>query len=276
MAADAANQGEASARPPVGRRQFPRLRHDRRKAPPGGWLVGVDEAGRGAWAGPVVAAAVAVPAAFLGGGWCRRLAPLVDDSKRVDPAVRERLVRELMRAVAAGRVGATTGQADVAEVEALNVLGATRVAMARALAALEAMEGMPRLPRVDEAADQLQLFGEPPPIGPPVVLLVDGLPVRPFAYRHEALVKGDGTSFVVALASLLAKVTRDRWMMALEDRLPGWGWASHKGYGVPAHAALITEKGPCEEHRATFLRNLMEKASVEKIEVLFDLAEVES
>jgi len=257
------------------RRQFPRLRHDRRLLREGGWLVGVDEAGRGAWAGPVVAAAVAVPAEFLKGSWCRRVAPWVDDSKRVDAGRREHLVRDLMGPAAAGRIGVTTGMATVAEVENLNVLGATRLAMRRALAAVEALEGMPRLPRADEEEEQLQLFGEAPPAGPRVQVLVDGLPLQPFPYRHRAQVRGDGTSFVVALASLVAKVTRDRWMEALELRLPGWSWGGHKGYGVPAHAELIAKLGPSPEHRPTFLRNLVERLAVERTDVLFEWDEAD-
>lgn len=265
---------------PGKRRHFPRLRHDRRLVRAGGWLIGVDEAGRGAWAGPVVAAAVAVPCDFLSGSWCRRVAPWVDDSKRVDANRREKLMRDLMRPAGSGHIGIATGEACVAEIENLNVLGATRLAMQRALAAIEAMEGMPRLPRADEDEDQLRLFGEGPPAGPPVTVLVDGLPLRPFPYRHRALVRGDGASFVVALASIVAKVTRDRWMEALELRLPGWGWSGHKGYGVPVHAERIAELGPTPEHRPAFLRNLVERIAVERTEVLFewneDVAEVEA
>ena len=88
-------------------------------------------------------------------------------------------------------------------------------------------------------------------------MLVDGRPLKPFPYRHTALVKGDGRSFVIAMASIAAKVSRDRGMQVLEQEYPGYGFAQHKGYGTAAHRAALRELGPCKAHRELFLRKVL-------------------
>lgn len=176
-------------------------------------LGGVDEAGRGCWAGPVVAAAVVLPA-----GWCPAG---LDDSKKLSPARREALYAEIRagaRAWAACAVGA-------AEIDQDNILRATLRAMARAVARLRVT---------------------------PDLLLVDGKQVPAVSMPAESIVRGDGTSAAVAAASIVAKVLRDRVMTAWERHYPGYGFAAHKGYGAAAHREALERLGPCPLHRVTY------------------------
>jgi ribonuclease HII len=175
-------------------------------------IAGVDEAGRGPLAGPVVAAAaVLAPEQRFAG---------LDDSKRVKEADRERLYGEIVATALAWAVGI----ADVAEIDAVNILQATRRAMTRAVAGLRLA---------------------------PQLLLVDAVEV-PCAVPQHALVKGDQRSASIAAASILAKVTRDRLMRDYERRYPGYGFARHKGYPTAAHRRALAELGPSPIHRRTF------------------------
>lgn len=200
------------------------LSYERRlwAATPGLVLAGVDEAGRGPLAGPVAAGAVSMPQALaeaqLSGPWAG-----LTDSKRLSEIVRERFFEEL-RSTPGVRIG--VGWASVAEIDSLNILRATHLAMARALAEL----------------------GEPPP----GFALVDGLPVRGLPCPHEAVVKGDAKCFLISAASIVAKVNRDRLMVSLESRYPGYGFADHKGYGTAEHLDALRRLGPCPEHRRSF------------------------
>jgi ribonuclease HII len=176
-------------------------------------VAGVDEAGRGPLAGPVVAAAVILPP-----GTC---VPGARDSKTLPPSRREALeaaVRE--RSLAVG-----LGAASVREIDRLNILVCTRLAMARALA-------------------QLRL--------PPDHVVVDGLPMMGLGWEHDAVVGGDGQVHSVACASILAKVFRDRLMKRLAIRYPGYGWETNMGYGTPEHLAALERLGPTPHHRRTF------------------------
>lgn len=178
-------------------------------------VAGVDEAGRGPLAGPVVAGAVVLPADF-------RLEGL-DDSKKLTEAQRERFFERL---TGDGRVRWGSGSADVEEIERLNILRASHLAMRRAVEAL----------------------GDP---GPQMVL-IDGLPVRDFGWPHRAVVKGDSLSLSIAAASIIAKVVRDRLMVALDAALPHYQFARHKGYGTALHLAALQKHGPSPHHRRTF------------------------
>ena len=183
-------------------------------------LMGVDEAGRGPLAGPVVASAVILPTQHPPGF------DRLDDSKKLTPKVRNALYDEIC--LHADAVG--IGTANVDEIDTLNILGATRLAMHRAI-------------------EQCQRrFGRPV-----CSLMVDGnLPLPGYAGLQWALIKGDGRSFSIAAASVIAKVTRDRLMCALDARYPGYGFAKHKGYGTQAHRIALTRMGPCAIHRKTF------------------------
>jgi ribonuclease HII len=185
------------------------------------FVAGVDEAGRGPLAGPVFAAAVWIERPFLEAEAGGALVD-VNDSKKLSPARRERILELLL---AAPQVHVAWAAAEVEEITRLNILAATHLAMARALSAL--------VPPVDFA-------------------LVDGLPVKGLPVPHLAVVKGDATSLSIAAASIVAKVMRDRRMLELDRQYPQYGFARHKGYGTPGHLDAIRRFGPCPAHRPTF------------------------
>lgn len=177
-------------------------------------VAGVDEAGRGPLAGPVVAAAVI----FLADPPVEGL----DDSKKLTEAKREELYEAL---VASSTISWSVGMIGAVTIDRINILQATRRAMELALRRLN--------PRPDLA-------------------LVDGLPFRRFAFRHRAVVGGDGRSLSIAAASIIAKVTRDRLMRRLHRRFRGYGFDTNKGYGTPEHLDALRRLGPCALHRRTF------------------------
>ena len=189
----------------------------------GGFLcvAGVDEAGRGPLAGPVVAAAVVFEKEFLEAEAERSLAGL-DDSKKL-PAARREFFHALLSACPRARIGVAS--ASVEEIDALNVLRATHLAMARAVALLAP---------------------------PPDLALVDGLPVKGLPVPHRAIVGGDGASLSIAAASVMAKVTRDRLMVELAAQYPAYGFERHKGYGTREHLDALRRHGPCPAHRKSF------------------------
>lgn len=184
-------------------------------------VAGVDEAGRGPLAGPVVAAAVVFDKDFLEAEADRSLAGLTDSKKL--PAARREFFFAQITACAQARVG--VGAASVEEIERLNILHATHLAMARALAQLAPL---------------------------PELALVDGLPVKGLPVPHRAIVGGDAASLSIAAASVIAKVTRDRWMATLAAEYPAYGFERHKGYGTPEHLAALRRHGPCPAHRKGF------------------------
>lgn len=188
--------------------------------------LGVDEAGRGPLAGPVVAAAVCLPPILP--------AVLADlnDSKKLSEITRERLYGALLEHAIAWGVGVI----EAPRIDAINILEATREAMRAA---------------ADIACRTLG--------GPPRALLVDGnLRLPGWVGPQWALVKGDGRSLQIAAASVLAKVTRDRLMVQLEARYPGYGFARHKGYGTVEHRRALSRLGPCPEHRRSFRWNALD------------------
>ena len=192
-------------------------------------VMGVDEAGRGPLAGGVYAAAVSVPLALaerlIAGPWSG-----VNDSKKLS---------ERRRAALAEVIRSTPGctwavaQATPTEIDRLNILNATHLAMRRA---------------AGEVTARLVADGAPEDS---VKVLVDGLPVRSLP-RSQNLVKGDAKSLLVAAASILAKTARDADCLRLERLYPGYGFARHKGYPTAAHLAALARLGPCPEHRRSF------------------------
>jgi ribonuclease HII len=217
-------------------------------------LIGVDEAGRGALAGPVVAAAVLVTREFLEGRWAATRGGRVNDSKVLAPEVREELWEEFEALLAKGQIHANYGSASVDEIERLNIVGATKLAMRRALEGIYPPDAFDRKiePDLFSPLDQRAAFK-------PTVscrVLIDGLPLRPFSYPHTGIVKGDGRSLCIAMASIVAKVTRDRLMSELDGRVPGYGFAQHKGYATDEHRAALLRLGRSPHHRETFLRKL--------------------
>jgi ribonuclease HII len=181
----------------------------------------VDEAGRGPLAGPVVAAAVILPVEWIERGLPPPLHGL-NDSKQLTAAQRETFFARL---TAADRVLHAVAITEVAVIDALNILRASHQAMAEAIGRLSP---------------------------PPDHLLVDGLPVPALPGPQTAVIKGDGLSFSIAAASVLAKVTRDRLMLEHDRRWPVYGFARHKGYPTPEHLAALERHGPCPIHRRSF------------------------
>lgn len=194
-----------------------------RKLRGAGWIrfAGVDEAGRGPLAGPVVAAAVVLPLPWIDDGVPPAFCAL-NDSKQLSEAQRDRFYELLTRTPG---VAFAVAMADAAEIDAMNILQATHQAMNAALAQLQ--------PAVQHA-------------------LVDGTPVRTLRVPQTALVKGDSRSYSIAAASVLAKVTRDRIMLEADRQWPAYGFARHKGYPTPDHLAALAQHGPCPIHRRSF------------------------
>lgn len=180
-------------------------------------LCGVDEAGRGPLAGPVCAAAVILPRGLV--------IPGLNDSKKLSEKRREQLYGEICEKAEAW----AAAFASVEEIEELNILGATYLAMNRAIAALGVT---------------------------PELVLIDGNRAEGLEYNCKCIVGGDGKCADIAAASIIAKVTRDRLMYELDEKYPGYGFSKHKGYGTVAHYAAIRELGPCEAHRPSFLRKM--------------------
>jgi len=183
-------------------------------------IAGIDEVGRGSLFGPVVAAAVILPAE-----WLLRRPPAwvgdVDDSKLVAPARRAELAAALLREAAAVGVGL----ASATEIDALNIHWAAQLAMVRAV------ESLP---------------------DPPDVLLVDGFPIKEVKYRQMGIPRGDRTSRSIAAASIVAKVFRDGLMTTFDALYEGYGLARNKGYGTEEHLRALREKGPTGLHRTSF------------------------
>jgi ribonuclease HII len=178
-----------------------------------GLVAGVDEAGRGPLAGPVVAAAVILNKTKIPKG--------LNDSKQLDPETRDELYSHIMfSAIAVG-----VGEASVDEIDLINIRQATHMAMARAVRALA--------------------FA-------PAFALVDGNDAPALPCPCDTIVEGDAKSVSIAAASIIAKVTRDRMMAALHAEHPHYGWLKNKGYGTPEHLSALTRHGPCSHHRRSF------------------------
>lgn len=219
-------------------------------------LVGVDEVGRGAFAGPVVAAAVVVTRDFLESRWALVKGGRVNDSKLLSPEDREELWTEFEKLSAQGQIHASFGVASVHEIEELNILGATKIAMRRALEGIyppEVFEPERTEPDLFSSFEERKSFQ--PTVSARVI--VDGLALRGFPYPHTAFIHGDARSLCIAMASIIAKVRRDRLMVEMEARFPGYGFAQHKGYGTEEHREAVLRLGCCTEHRQAFLRKLL-------------------
>lgn len=181
-------------------------------------IAGVDEAGRGPLAGPVVAAAVIFPKDCIIDG--------VNDSKKLSAKRRDLLFDQIhAQALAVG-----VGLVDHAEIDRINILQATMLAMKNAL-------------------EQLSMS--------PDYVLVDGNYFTHKAYQFKTIIEGDAKSFTIAAASIIAKVTRDRFMLELDAHYPEYGFAKHKGYGTKQHIDAIRQYGLCEIHRRTFTRKFV-------------------
>jgi ribonuclease HII len=180
-------------------------------------VAGLDEAGRGAWAGPVFAAVVVLPTA---NGIAQHMNG-VRDSKQMTARQRTLWAERIKSNVHAWGIG----QAEAGEIDALGIVPATRLAMQRALLACDCA---------------------------PQHLLVDALRLPEVELPQSALIKGDARSLSIAAASVLAKTARDAWMVGLDGHFPHYGFSAHKGYGTARHRTALTELGPCSVHRMSF------------------------
>jgi ribonuclease HII len=197
------------------------LRVHEQHAGPAGTLciAGIDEVGRGPLAGPVVAGVAVIDRSLAK----RKLLRLIDDSKKL---VREDREKAYEAMTASGCVRFSVGEASVEEIDTINILQATFLAMRRAL----------------------QGLAEPPDI-----VLIDGDRLPPaLGCRAETIVGGDARSYSIAAASIFAKVTRDRYMCRLAETFPGYGWETNVGYKSPAHLAALKRLGPTPHHRRSF------------------------
>lgn len=185
-------------------------------------ICGVDEAGRGPLAGPVCAAAVILPKGHIIDG--------VNDSKRLTEKKREKLFDVIIDECVSYSIAFAT----VEEIEELNILNATMLAMQRAV------EGL------DVKADYA---------------MIDGNRLPPLNIPAECIVKGDANSMSIAAASILAKVARDRLCLKYDELYPKYGFAKHKGYGTKLHREMILKYGPCEIHRKSFLKKIYKNAN---------------
>lgn len=185
------------------------------------YIAGVDEAGRGPLAGPVVAVAVVLPTEWIITGLPHELTRLTD-SKQLTPHQRE-VYFELLTATYKVRFG--LGQVEAGTIDTINILQATYRAMNAAVSMLDP---------------------------PPEHVLVDGRFVPTITLPQTPIIRGDALSFSIAAASVIAKVTRDRLMLEYDRRWPMYGFAKHKGYGTPQHIAALAQYGPCPIHRQSF------------------------
>lgn len=183
-------------------------------------ICGVDEAGRGPLAGPVCAAAVIMPEGLIIEG--------VNDSKKLTAKKREKLF-DIIKNEA---VCYSVAFASASEIDEINILNATHLAMTRAV------EGLEKVPEV---------------------VLVDGNSLPKWYYNSEAIVKGDAVCHSIACASILAKVSRDRLMLLEAEKYPQYSFEKHKGYGTKVHTQALKEYGPCPIHRKTFLKKILKK-----------------
>jgi ribonuclease HII len=204
-------------------------------------LVGIDEAGRGCLAGPVVAAAVRCDAAFYASARCRALCRGVDDSKRLTPVQRAVIVSRFRDECRENWIQIGIGTASVGEIDRHNIFQANVLAMRRALS------------RVMEEQPDNGLWD---PAGLPQIL-IDGRPIKTFPLPHQGVVKGDQRSFAIALAGIHAKEWRDAHMRELALAHPGYGFEQHKGYGTAAHVEALRRQGPTAQHRPLFLRKFL-------------------
>lgn len=235
---------------------MPKITHplwyfDRKLARQHGSVVGVDEVGRGPFAGPVVAAATHLSAEFYANRQVRKKTMVCNDSKQLTPGQRALCFHYIEEWARAGLLKVTYSMGSIEEIECHNILGATRLCMERALNQLD-IDLMPNggiEPLFQSAWDTQEV---------PIVL-VDGRPLQPFPWQHQAIIKGDGHSLAIAIASIYAKVVRDRMMDEYAVSYPGYGFERNKGYGTAEHRQAILSQGVCPIHRPSFLKKLFQQ-----------------
>jgi ribonuclease HII len=184
------------------------------------YICGIDEAGRGPLAGPVVVGAVILPRDSMIEG--------VNDSKKVSEKKREKVYEEIIQ----NAISYSVGIVDQKTIDEINILNATKLALKRAIEGLEVK---------------------------PNIILVDALTnIDTCGIPYKSIIKGDAKEYSIAAASIIAKVTRDRMMLEWDKVYPEYGFAKHKGYGTAAHIKALKENGPCMLHRRSFIKNFID------------------
>ncbi len=214
------------------------------------WLIGVDEAGRGCLAGPVMAGACLLSRTFFASAEAIELSAAINDSKQLSAQARTTQFAVIKNLRDRGLLDFEVASGSVEEIEALNILGATRLAMQRAIEGLAERASKLELPT--DAIDG-PLFQNTNRL----CILVDGRPLKPFPYAHTGLVKGDGKSLAIAIASITAKVLRDRKMSELAKVHPEYFFEKHKGYGTVLHRTALRKHGALTIHRKLFLQKIL-------------------
>ena len=221
-----------------------------RAFPAGTTVMGIDEAGRGPLAGPVFTAAVSVPldaaADLLSGPWSA-----INDSKKLSEKRRDELA-EVIKATPSCTWAVASASA--LEIDQLNILRATHLAMRRAALALASHLGGSRscATEIPTGGSRSCATAQHPVPDSPFRILVDGLAVPSLPFPSQNVVKGDAKSLFIAAASILAKTSRDAYCREMEAKYPGYGFAVHKGYPTAAHMEALNRLGPCPEHRQSF------------------------
>lgn len=214
------------------------------------WLIGIDEAGRGCLAGPVTAGVCVLTRDFFDSSDAIALSAAINDSKQLTATARADQLTIIEQLRDQGLLDFEVASGSVEEIAELNILGATRLAMQRAVEGLAARADRWELPMM--ALDG-PLFESAGGVG----IIVDGRPLKPFPYTHTGIVKGDGKSLAIAMASIAAKVSRDRAMLELAKTYPEYGFEQHKGYGTAMHRAALHAHGATPIHRELFLRKVL-------------------
>lgn len=200
-------------------------------------IVGLDEVGRGALAGPVFTAACWIKPGFFEKAGIWTLTSEIRDSKKMSKKKRSEASERLAYLKSEGLIDYALASASVKEIDRYNIAGATQRAFVRSL----------------EKVVAGKLISAQP------LILVDGRPLKGVSFEHKAIVGGDDRSLAIAMASILAKVARDQWMEVLHLDFPQYDWKSNKGYGTLAHREGIRAHGVCCQHRTLFLRKILNK-----------------
>lgn len=215
-----------------------------------GYLLGVDEAGRGSLAGPVMAGACLISRSFFQSSLALKLSAKINDSKKLSSCSRIKQYEVMESLKQQGVIDYSVATASVSEISDLNILGGTRLAMRRAVEQIIQNINGSEFPEklISDACLGMESL---------IKIIVDGRPLRPFPYEHEGVVKGDEKSLVIAMASISAKVNRDRKMKELAKSYPQYGFDQHKGYGTADHRTALKAFGPAPVHRMLFLRKIL-------------------
>lgn len=212
-------------------------------------IVGVDEAGRGALAGPVVAASVWVSKKFYHSAHSFNL---IQDSKSISSNLREKAFKQLQELKNENLIYFTWAASNSNEVDQINVLASTKLAMKRSVKKLSKAVEL-------NLSEQDNFLEGCVHKATNAILLIDGLPLKNFHYPHHGIVKGDQKHLCIAAASIIAKVQRDKIMQKIHLLYPEYNFSNNKGYGTKKHMNAIVKYGPSKVHRNTFLKKLFEK-----------------